>query len=143
MRALAIFPSYTPTPRPAPTSFQGDLAPVLASGGWDMSLTLTPAAAPSLQSEKLRNPLGKAYGMSRCVFEEAFTRKLGFLGGKDRISISRGARLVVGRKDRSVGVWRVLPDEQGWEKVLEMDFRVCPCPSRSPLCFRLGIVTNE
>jgi len=32
--------------------------------------------------------------------------------------------LVVGRKDRSVGIWRVLEDELGWEKVLEMDLRV-------------------
>lgn len=89
-----------------------------------MSLTLTPAASPSMLSEQLQNPLGKV-GISRCVFEEAFTRKLGYLG-RDRISVSKSARLVVGRKERSVGVWKVFEDEEGWEKVLEMDFRVSP-----------------
>lgn len=91
-----------------------------------MSLTLTPAAPPSLLSEQLRNPLGKNVGKSRCVFEESFTRKLGYLaqGGGGRVSMSKIGRLVVGRKDRSVGVWRVYEDEEGWEKVLEMDFRV-------------------
>lgn len=88
-----------------------------------MSLTMTPAAPPSLLSEDLRNPLAKGVGVSRCVFEEAFTRKLGYLG-RDRMCISKGGRLVVGRKDRSVGVWKVFEDEEGWEKVLEMDFRV-------------------
>jgi U3 small nucleolar RNA-associated protein 4 len=89
-----------------------------------MSLTYTPAAAPSLMSEDLRNPLGKG-GMSRCVFDEAFTRKMGYLtAGDGRVGVSRGGRFVLGRKERSVGIWRVLGDEAGWEKVLEMDLRV-------------------
>ena len=89
-----------------------------------MSLTYTPAAAPSLMSEDLRNPLGKV-GMSRCVFDEAFTRKMGYLtAGEGRVGVSRGGRFILGRKERSVGIWRVLGDEAGWEKVLEMDLRV-------------------
>ena len=89
-----------------------------------MSLTFTPAASPSvsLGSEGLRNPLGKV-GMSRCIFDEAFTRKVGYLQD-GRIAVSRGGRYVLGRKERSVGLWRVLGDEAGWEKVLEMDLRV-------------------
>jgi len=87
-----------------------------------MSLTFTPAASPSLNSDDLRNPLGKG-GLSRCVFDEAFTRKMGYLGD-DRIGVSKGGRFVLGRKERSVGLWRVLDDELGWEKVLEMDLRV-------------------
>jgi U3 small nucleolar RNA-associated protein 4 len=121
VRALSIFPSYSPITT-TPTS--SDLAPVLVSGGYDMSLTFTPAASPSLLSESLRNPLGKG-GMSRCVFDEAFTRKMGYLGD-GRIGVSRGGRFVLGRKERSVGLWRVLGDESGWEKVLEMDLRVSP-----------------
>lgn len=63
--------------------------------------------------------------MSRCVFDEAFTRKMGYLtGGDGRVGVSRGGRFVLGRKERSVGLWRVLGDEAGWEKVLEMDLRV-------------------
>jgi U3 small nucleolar RNA-associated protein 4 len=89
-----------------------------------MSLTFTPAAAPSLKSEDLRNPLGKG-GMSRCVFDEAFTRKMGYLtAGQGPVGVSKGGRFVLGRKERSVGIWRVLGDEAGWEKVLEMDLRV-------------------
>ena len=87
-----------------------------------MSLTFTPAASPSLGSEALRNPLGKV-GMSRCIFDEAFTRKIGYLQD-GRVAVSRGGRFVLGRKERSVGLWRVLGDEAGWEKVLEMDLRV-------------------
>ena len=87
-----------------------------------MSLTFTPAAPPSLTSDDLRNPLGKG-GLSRCVFDEAFTRKMGYLGD-GRIGVSKGGRFVLGRKERSVGLWRVLDDELGWEKVLEMDLRV-------------------
>lgn len=92
-----------------------------------MSLTFTPAAPASLLSGNLRNPLGKAKGMSRTVFEEAYVRKNGFFGGggsSGRIAFSAGGRLVVGRKDRGVGIWHVLEDEEGWEKVLEMDLRV-------------------
>jgi len=88
-----------------------------------MSLTFTPAAAPSLLSENLRNPLGKQSGISRCVFEDAFARKMGYFAA-GRIGFSRGGRLVLGRKERSVGIWKVLDDERGWEKVLEMDLRV-------------------
>lgn len=89
-----------------------------------MSLTFTPAAAPSLKSEDLRNPLAKG-GMSRCVFDEAFTRKMGYLtAGQGPVGVSKGGRFVLGRKERSVGIWRVLGDEAGWEKVLEMDLRV-------------------
>lgn len=96
-----------------------------------MSLTYTPAAAPSLMSEDLRNPLGKG-GMSRCVFDEAFTRKMGYLtAGDGRVGVSKGGRFVLGRKERSVGIWRVLGDEAGWEKVLEMDLRVSQVTSTS------------
>lgn len=119
VRALAIFPPYSPlVDSPNPLT-----APLLASGGWDMSLVFTPAAPPNLFAQSLRNPLGRLKGPSKVVFDEAFTRKMGPFGS-GRISVSTGARLVVGRKDRSVGIWRVMEDELGWEKVLEMDLRV-------------------
>lgn len=87
-----------------------------------MSLILTPAAAPDA-SPNTRNPLGRLKGLSKVVFDEAFTRRTSPFGS-GRISVSRGGRMVVTRKDRSIGIWRVLPDEQGWNKVLEMDLRV-------------------
>jgi U3 small nucleolar RNA-associated protein 4 len=88
-----------------------------------MSLTLTPCAAPDLLAQSLRNPLGRAKGMSRVVFDETFSRKMGWMEGK--VVTGREGRLVVCRGERGVGVWRVLEEEGGWEKVLEMDLRVC------------------
>lgn len=130
VRALAIFPTYVPLPSTHPLAsppLNPNLAPILASGGWDMAPVLTPAAAPELLAEKLRNPLGKDKKNSRVVFEEAFSRKLPMFGserGQNRVSVSRGARLVVGRKDRSIGIWRVQEDDEGWVKVLEMDLKL-------------------
>jgi len=130
VRALSIFPSYVPLPSNsplAPPPLNPGLAPILASGGWDMAPVLTPAAAPELLAEKLRNPLGKDKKAARVVFEEAYSRKLPMFGGErgqGRIAVSRGGRLVVGRKDRSVGIWRVKEAEDGWTKVLDMDLKL-------------------
>ncbi|KAL1412484.1 U3 small nucleolar RNA-associated protein [Vanrija albida] len=131
VRALAIFPPYLPLPANhpfTPRPLNPGLAPILASGGWDMAPVFTPAAAPDLLAEKLRSPLGKdKKGQHKVVFEEAFSRRLPMFGGErgtTRISVSRGARLVVGRKDRSVGIWTVLEDEQGWKKLVEMDLQL-------------------
>jgi U3 small nucleolar RNA-associated protein 4 len=133
VRALAVFPPYLPLAAKSPLQpprLNPDLAPILASGGWDMAPTLTPAAAPSLLAQRLRNPLGKekgGQGNKHIVFEDAFPRRLSMFGGQrgaERVAVSRGARLVVGRKDRSVGIWRILDDERGWEKALEMDLRL-------------------
>lgn len=135
VRALACFPAYTPVPlshpshsSPAPSSTQ-PMAPVLASGGWDMTLILTPCASPSFTSApiRLRNPLGRSTGGAKVLFEEAYPRKMGYLAGArgtGRVSVSRTARLVLGRKERSVGVWKLHADEAGWEKMLDMDFRL-------------------
>lgn len=133
VRALAIFPSYIPLPSTHPLALpplNPNLAPIIASGGWDMAPSLTPAAQPDLLAQRLRNPLGKekgGQGNKHIVFEDAFPRRLSMFGGQrgeQRIAVSRGGRLVVGRKDRSVGIWRVLEDERGWEKALEMDLRL-------------------
>lgn len=133
VRALAIFPSYLPLSSNHPLSpppLNPTLAPILASGGWDIAPTVTPAAPPDLLAQRLRNPLGKekgGQGNKHIVFEDAFPRRLSMFGGhrgEERIAVSRGGRLVVGRKDRSVGIWRILEDERGWEKALEMDLRL-------------------
>ncbi|BEJ03180.1 hypothetical protein CcaverHIS641_0103550 [Cutaneotrichosporon cavernicola] len=133
VRALAVFPPYLPlaaNSQLTPPALNPNLAPILASGGWDMVPTLTPAAPPDLLAQRLRNPLGKekgGQGNKHIVFEDAFPRRLSMFGGQrgaEHIAVSRGARLVVGRKDRSVGIWRILDDERGWEKALEMDLRL-------------------
>jgi U3 small nucleolar RNA-associated protein 4 len=126
VRALSIFPPYTPHVIADPY-----IVPTLASGGWDMSLTLTPASTASdvLIADKDRvNPLAKKdRGASRVLFDESFPRKMSYWrGGRGTsyTSVSRMGRLVVARKERSVGIWRVLDDEAGWEKLLDMDLRV-------------------
>jgi U3 small nucleolar RNA-associated protein 4 len=91
-----------------------------------MSLVLSVAGAPDPTVTSLHDPLGKEHH-SRTNFEESPYRRQSYLGGgrmSGRIGVARDARLVIGRKDRSVGVWRILEDEQGWEKVLEMELRV-------------------
>ncbi|RXK37018.1 hypothetical protein M231_05725 [Tremella mesenterica] len=97
-------------------------SPILASGGWDMHLSLLPASEPSLISERLKNPLGKP-GKSRVVFEDALVRRLSPLS-EGRVSVAEIGRLILGRRDRGVGVWRVKQGDEGWEKVLEMDFKL-------------------
>lgn len=131
VRALAIFPPYVPlaaSTKIPPTPINPGLAPILASGGWDMAPVLTSAAPADIMADKLKNPLAKNKNMrQRVTFEEAYSRKLSAFGGErgaSRISVAREARLVLGRKDRSVGVWRVLEDEGGWEKVLEMELKL-------------------
>lgn len=123
IRALAVFPPYTPYSAP----LNPHLAPVLASGGWDMSVAFTPAASSDLLVNTVKNPLSKSTGMSRVVFDEGFSRKMSYSGGgrgTGCLSVSRKGRLVVSRSDRGVGIWRVLDEEQGWEKLLDMELRV-------------------
>ncbi|KAK8850731.1 hypothetical protein IAR55_004651 [Kwoniella newhampshirensis] len=130
VKALAIFPPYVPLPSAHPLaipSINASYAPVLASGGWDMSISLTSAGNPDLLSDKLRNVLAKPKGAMKAVFEESYSRKYGYLSGSrgnGKLEMATKARLVLGRKERSVGIWRVLEDEQGWEKALEMELRL-------------------
>ncbi|WVQ95410.1 hypothetical protein IAU59_002507 [Kwoniella sp. CBS 9459] len=130
VRTLAIFPPYVPLPTSHPLSLppiNRAYAPVIASGGWDMALSLTSAGSPDLLAEKMKNALAKPRGAVRAVFEESFSRKLGYLSGgrsNGHIDFARQARLVLGRKERAVGVWKVLEDEQGWEKMLEMELKL-------------------
>ena len=76
-----------------------------------MNLILQPAAAPS-GDLPLQDPLGKGK-RSRTIFDESFIRKYGY-HHPSRIGFAPQARLLVGRKDRSLGVWRMLEDEGGW-----------------------------
>ncbi|WVF67825.1 hypothetical protein IAT40_002586 [Kwoniella sp. CBS 6097] len=130
VRSLAIFPPYVPLSVSHPLALppiNPAYAPVIASGGWDMALSLTSAGSPDLLAEKMKNALAKPRGAVRAVFEESFSRKMGYLSGgrgNGHIEFARQARLVLGRKERGVGVYKVLEDEQGWEKMLEMELKL-------------------
>ncbi|ODN79167.1 hypothetical protein L198_07917 [Cryptococcus wingfieldii CBS 7118] len=136
VKALAVFPAYLPIANHhplAPQAVNPGYAPVLVSGGLDMTPTFTSAASPSSPSPSgtpLRSALSKpkpTSGKQAVTFEESFPRRMGYLSGGPLggyVALSKGARLVVGRRERSVGIWRVQEDESGWEKVLEMELRL-------------------
>jgi U3 small nucleolar RNA-associated protein 4 len=111
---------------------------VLASGGLDMSVVLTPAA-PSVNTvtRKLVNPLATSLTVT---FEESYQRKLAWTNGPSGttlVKIARAAKLVLAMGDKDLGLWRLkeqavqeLNDETeaenngGWDKVLELDLNV-------------------
>lgn len=139
VRALATWPPYTVLPPSHKRQFSMDVAPILASGGLDMSVVLTPAALPSATLIKVINPLATS---TDCTFEDSYHRRLAYTSGPSctsAIQIARQARLMSCMHDAGLSVWRVPPkrvtsngenldedisDVADWEKVLEMDLKV-------------------
>ncbi|KIY51389.1 WD40 repeat-like protein [Fistulina hepatica ATCC 64428] len=141
VRALATWPPYTCLPPSLSRQFSTDLAPVLASGGLDMSVTLTPAALPSSTTfGKVLNPL--ATGVD-ATFENAYYRRIAYHAAP-ALSVAPQARLVACTREASVSVWKISHREdagdaldaaavagfageedcKSWKKVLEMDLNV-------------------
>lgn len=145
IRSLSIFPPHTPLPASHARTFPADIAPVLASGGLDMSVVLTPAALPSNTKNKVVNPLSTS---SVATWEDAYHRKLAYASGafgRSAVCVARAGRLVCCVREAGVSVWRikrrnvrgeeeegmdvdegvVLPKEEGgWERVLDMELNV-------------------
>ncbi|KAF9480459.1 WD40 repeat-like protein [Pholiota conissans] len=144
IRALAIWPPYTPLSGHYRRQFTIDVAPILASGGLDMSVVLTPAALPTSTVVKVTNPLNTS---TEATFEDAYHRKLPYVS-YGTVRVARTARLISCVREAGLSVWRITkkpdgmekekepeahaePDEEefepfagGWEKVLEMDLNV-------------------
>lgn len=144
VRALAIWPPYTPLSHLHQRQFPIDLAPILASAGLDMSVVLTPAAIPTSTIVKVTNPLNTS---TEVTFEDAYHRKLAYVV-RGAVRVARGARLVSCVREAGLTVWRIQnkPEEKyegerddedvdmsgaipeplagGWDKVLEMEFVV-------------------
>ena len=138
VRALAMWPPYSVLPSSHKRHFPVDIVPILASGGLDMSVVLTPAALPAATMVKVINPLATS---TDCTFEDSYHRRLAYTSGPSctsAIQVAQQARLVSCMRDSGLSVWRIhrerlpLSDEGvgnisnavGWEKVLEMDFKV-------------------
>lgn len=140
VRALATWPPYTPLPTPYKRQFPMDVAPILASGGLDMSVVLTPAALPSTTVVKVINPLSTS---ADCTFEDSYHRRLAYTTGPSctsGVQVTRSTRLVSCMRDFGLTVWRIpqkpssevdddIPvpgntDTADWEKILEMDFNI-------------------
>ncbi|KAG7099464.1 hypothetical protein E1B28_001314 [Marasmius oreades] len=135
VRALAIWPPHTPLSPSYKRHFSTDIAPVLASGGLDMSVVVKPAALPSsTMLGKVTNPLATSVDV---IFEDSYHRRLPYPPGPSSnciVHVARRARLVSCMRDASLSIWKILktasmegevdPDALDWEKCLEMEFDV-------------------
>lgn len=143
VRCLAVWPPHSlipPTYKRKPSANATYIAPVLASGGLDMSIALTPALPASMTSSSIAprvvNPLTTRV---TTTFEDSYYRRIAYTAA---MCVSRRARLVASIHETGVNIWRVLciPDSDvivngvdsstdpeartSWEKVLEMDLNV-------------------
>jgi len=117
-----------------------DIAPILVSGGLDMSVVTTPAALPSSTIiTKVINPIATSV---ETTFEESYQRKVPYAIGPSSspsVRVARQARLLVCMHDMGVSIWKILPKKHpedevdlseeevhggGWEKILDMDLNV-------------------
>ncbi|KZV77615.1 WD40 repeat-like protein [Peniophora sp. CONT] len=137
VRALAVWPPYTPLPPSHRRFMPVDLIPIVVSGGLDMSVAATPAAsAQTTTKAKLVNPLATSV---ITTFEDAYHRRLAYstgFNGATAVHVARQARLVLCIRDTSVSLWRIpaheasdeaVQSEEGertYEEVLEMDLNV-------------------
>lgn len=132
IRSLAMFPPYSLVPKATPLN--PTFAPILASGGLDMQVVLTPASSPDmlLDGETLINPISRNHVTK---FSDAQQNRMGFTPsghGTDVLGMSESKRLIMVRRYRGVGIWRLRELEQqddeakpnGWDKVLEMNLQV-------------------
>lgn len=132
VRSLAMFPPYSLAPKAAPLN--PAFAPVLASGGLDMQVALTPASSPDMlvDGETLLNPISRNHVTK---FGDALQHRMGFTPsghGTDVLGMSEGKRLIMVRRYRGIGIWRLRELEKeydeskptGWDKVLEMNLQV-------------------
>jgi len=139
-----MFPGYSLAPRNSSPIVNPNVAPVLASGGLDMSIVLTSAGQTGgmarrkgpLAIKSERNPITNK---GKDTFNDAVKVDLGYVPrghGSDVIGVAREKRLVLVRRQRGVALFRVremrsrgqeAEDETvpgGWDKVLEMNFQV-------------------
>lgn len=115
VRALAIFPPYMPLAiKSAPPSLNPQFTPVIASGGLDMQVVLTPAASQaSLARVDVKVPMQRRL---ISTFAESQPTTLGHMpGGRGRevIATCPQKRLIVVRRYRSLGIWRLNTTEEG------------------------------
>ncbi|KAF5384706.1 hypothetical protein D9757_006197 [Collybiopsis confluens] len=147
VRSLAIWPPFTSLPPSHKRQYPTEIAPIIASGGLDMSVVVTPAALPSSTLvSKVTNPLGTSV---HATFEDSYHRRLAYSSGASSTSairLARQARLVSCMQNSRVSIWRILKKpsppiqedaEEGgdpqfqemtgrpdWEKCVEMELDV-------------------
>jgi len=138
--ALATWPPYSLFPRSTPPPLNAySIAPVLASGGRDMLVTLTPCL-PALGATSAKvKPINPLATSTSSLFEDAYQRKLAY-PSIGVVKLAREARLLLCRKETTISVWSLLKPESapnanqpdhvkgsfdfGWDQLLEMEFKV-------------------
>ncbi|XP_006454787.1 hypothetical protein AGABI2DRAFT_198370 [Agaricus bisporus var. bisporus H97] len=137
VRAQVSWPPYTPLPKAYKRTYPMDIAPILASGGLDMSIVLSPAALPESTVTKVINPLVTS---TDATFGDAYHRRITYTVG-NAIRVSRKQRLMLCLREAGLSVWRILKKPQdemvdqlevdepepwngGWEKILDMELKV-------------------
>ncbi|CAK5279981.1 unnamed protein product [Mycena citricolor] len=130
VRALAVWPPYSPISPSHRKPYTTEVAPILASGGLDMSVVITPAALPMNTVVKMTNPIATSI---HCTFEDSYHRRLAYPPGPSStaaIRVAREARLICCLRDTGLTLWRLLKttgeDSQssGWEKLIDMELNV-------------------
>jgi U3 small nucleolar RNA-associated protein 4 len=152
---MVVSPPYLlPLPSlPLASSTKPKQVPILTSGGLDLSLIIV-CASPALpphasvsRSYILPNPVSESPSTS---FETTIHRRAAYIPQRSKpFSVARDARLLVCRRDRSVGIWKVdqiknggregiawdrFRDEveeedesegqEGWRKLVEMELKL-------------------
>ncbi|GAA6060685.1 hypothetical protein JCM10212_005067 [Sporobolomyces blumeae] len=150
VRAIVVSPPYEPyaSTRASGTTPTSKTVPVMTSAGLDLSLILTPVAPPrstttssKRKTPQLANPVSNNPSIT---FESTVHRRAAYVPQRSRpFSVAGGdnGRLLVGRRDRSVTIWRLgeprtatgihpgdsdapAHEGSGWDKLVELEFKL-------------------
>lgn len=157
VRTMIVSPPYT-LPSPADSSRRKlpPQVPILTSGGLDLNLIIV-SVSPASRSQsgkkqtQLKNPVSD---VASTEFETTIHRRAAYVPQRSQpFSVAGDARLLVCRRDRSVGIWRLedpkpfrsernggsvqgrrgrestadgenVEDAAGWTKMLDMDLKL-------------------
>ncbi|KAH8835371.1 WD40-repeat-containing domain protein [Flagelloscypha sp. PMI_526] len=102
VRSISVWPPYSCFPPSHKRPVDVHVAPILASGGLDMSVLLTPAAPPANTVVKIINPLRTGQD---ATFEESHQRRIAYPRGPSNsaaVHLARDVRLVVCVRENAV-----------------------------------------
>lgn len=126
VRSLATWPSYVPIVGGSKERLT--TAPILVSGGLDMSLVLSPIATPSPHDAGVENVVSHG---SIATFEEGHYRRLQFV--QRAVRIAHKARILACMHDTTVSLWKIDREmvhaegeepSESWTKLAELDLKV-------------------
>ncbi|KAK4701683.1 U3 small nucleolar RNA-associated protein 4, partial [Phenoliferia sp. Uapishka_3] len=111
VRSLIVSPPYA-FPISSPPATSTPIVPILTSAGLDLSLVIVPISPPAPPSSRpspgtksLKNPVSDAPSIE---FETTVHRRAAYVPQRSKpFEVAREARLLVCRRDRTLGVWRV------------------------------------